>query len=204
MGFDTSGYHHPDTLELTRHREANELIARDPAALLIGWVCDQQVRVQQAFRVPALLRERLGTIDPRQVAALPVERVVDAFLEHPQLHRYGRSMGARVHACMKVVVDRYDGDVERIWLEAEDYDDLARRLRALPGFGVTKVPGFIAMLARQFGLDVHGYEEQLPSYGSLSEVNSYEQLRAYQERKREWKQSKDVRPTGVRHQRELD
>ncbi len=204
MAVDTPTYRHPDTIELTRHPEANELIARDPAALIIGWICDQQVRVQQAFSAPWHLLERLGTLDPSAIAAMPVERVVDAFVEKPPLHRYGRSMGTRVHAAMKLVDEQYGGDVERIWLEAEDYVDLAKRVNAIPGFGMTKVPAFIAMLDRRFGLGVHGYERGLPSYGSLSEVVTYDDLTAYQARKTEYKQSRAQQPTGVRHQRSLD
>lgn len=203
MAVDTSSYRRPRSLEFTRHPEANELIAQEPAALLIGWVCDQQVRVQQAFSAPWHLLERLGTLDPHAIAAMPVERVVEAFVDKPPLHRYGGSMGRRVHACMRHVVEHYDGDVERIWLEAEDYDDLARRVQALPGFGMTKVPAFIAMLARRFCLDVSGFERGLPSYGSLSEVERYDDLVAYQHRKAEWKQQQAERSAGaagVRHE----
>lgn len=204
MAIDTSTYHHPATLELTRHAEANELIASEPVALLIGWICDQQVRVQQAFSAPWHLQERLGTLEPREIASMPVDRVIEAFVEKSPLHRYGRSMGKRVHAAMQLIVDQYDGDVERIWLEAEDYRDLARRINAVPGFGMTKVPAFIAMLARHYGLEVHGFEDGLPSYGSLSDVHSYDDLKAYQARKHEWKQGKAQRTTGVRHTTRLD
>lgn len=198
MAIGTSSYQHPRTLELTRDEEANRLIAQDPAALLIGWICDQQVRVQQAFHAPIELLRRLGTITPREIAALPMQRVVDAFIEHPPLHRYGRSMGMRVHACMQLVTERYGGDVERIWLEAEDYEDLRQRLLELPGFGITKVPAFTAMLARQFGLDVTGFEGGLPSYGSLADVDSYDDLLAYQARKHEYKAAHAPGDTGVR------
>lgn len=199
MGIDTSTYHHPPSLELTRRPEANALLASEPSALLIGWICDQQVRVQQAFSAPWHLQQRLGTLDPVELATMPVERIVEAFVEQPPLHRYGRSMAKRVHACMRVVVDEYDGDVERIWLEAADYQDLSRRINALPGFGITKVPAFIAMLARRFGLEVTGFERGLPSYGSLSEVETCDDLTAYQARKHEWKQGQAQRTTGVRH-----
>ena len=201
---DTSTYPPPASLELPRHPEANELVASEPAALLIGWICDQQVRVQQAFSAPWHLAERLGTLEPRELAAMPVERIVEAFTDKPPLHRYGRSRAQRVRACMNVVVDQYGGDVERIWLEAEDYEDLAQRIQALPGFGITKVPAFIAMLARRFGLEVIGFEGALPSYGSLSEVETYDDLKAYQARKHEWKQSRAQRTTGVRHVTHLE
>ena len=203
MAVDASTYHHPETLELTRDPEANRMIAQDPAALLVGWICDQQVRVQQAFHAPIDLERRLGTLVPTEIAAMPSERVVDAFIEHPPLHRYGRSMGMRVHACMQLIRNEYGGDAERIWLEAEDYEDLRERLLELPGFGITKVPAFTAMLVRRFGLAFEGYEDGLPSYGCLADVETYDDLLAYQVRKHEWRQAHaDVtRKPGVRDRR---
>ncbi|MBA3406459.1 MAG: DNA repair protein, partial [Solirubrobacterales bacterium] len=49
-----------ERLHFTNSDEANELIARDPLALLIGFALDQQVTVQKAFEGPLVLRRRLG------------------------------------------------------------------------------------------------------------------------------------------------
>ena len=46
----------PDRLYFTDSDEANELIATDPLALLVGFVLDQQVTVQKAFAGPLALR----------------------------------------------------------------------------------------------------------------------------------------------------
>ena len=48
----------PDRLYFTDSDEANELIASDPLALLIGFALDQQVTVQQAFIGPLRLGDR--------------------------------------------------------------------------------------------------------------------------------------------------
>ena len=53
----------PERLYFTESDEANELIASDPMALLVGFVLDQQVTVQKAFSGPLALRERLGALD---------------------------------------------------------------------------------------------------------------------------------------------
>ena len=50
----------PDRLHFTDSDEANELIATDPMALLIGFALDQQVSVQKAFSGPLAIRERRG------------------------------------------------------------------------------------------------------------------------------------------------
>ena len=75
----------PDRLYYTDSEEANELIATDPMALLIGFVLDQQVSVQKAFSGPLVLRERLGTLDPSAIAAADLEPI---FKTKPALHRY--------------------------------------------------------------------------------------------------------------------
>jgi uncharacterized HhH-GPD family protein len=190
MAMSTTTYHRPATLEFTQDPAANALIAQNPTALLIGWIFDQQIRVQFAFAAPLKLRDRLGTLDPQRIAKLELQQVVDAVTAKPALHRFGRNIATRVHACMRVVVDAYGGDPERIWLEADDYEDLRNRIVALPGFGETKAPAFAALLARRFGLPITGFEDELFPYGSLSEVVTYDDLLAYQARKAEYKQAK--------------
>ena len=40
--------------------QANELLTREPLALLIGMLLDQQIPMEKAFTSPEVLRERLG------------------------------------------------------------------------------------------------------------------------------------------------
>ena len=63
----------PDRLHFTDSDEANELIASDPMALLVGFALDQQVTVQKAFAGPLVLRERLGAIDAVTLAAADLD-----------------------------------------------------------------------------------------------------------------------------------
>ena len=65
----------------------------------------------------------------------------------------------------RIVVETYDGHAERIWTEAADGKDLARRLQALPGFGAQKVKIFVALLGKQYGLTAPGWEAAAGSYG---------------------------------------
>src|ERR1700726_898216 len=63
----------PDRLHFTDSDEANELIASDPMALLVGFALDQQVTVQQAFLGPLRLLERVGAIDADTLATADLE-----------------------------------------------------------------------------------------------------------------------------------
>src|SRR5919202_28521 len=58
----------PDRLHFTGNDEADELIAREPLALLIGFVLDQQVPVQKAFSSPLELKRRFGSLDAAKIA----------------------------------------------------------------------------------------------------------------------------------------
>ena len=81
-----------ERLHFTDSDEANELIARDPLALLVGFVLDQQVTVQKAFSGPLALRERLGSLDADTLAGADLEAV---FRQKPAIHRFPGSMGKR-------------------------------------------------------------------------------------------------------------
>jgi hypothetical protein len=58
----------PDLLPFTGDDEADRLLAREPLALLIGFVLDQQVPLQKAFSGPLGLRRRIGTLEAGQGA----------------------------------------------------------------------------------------------------------------------------------------
>ncbi|MDQ6792879.1 MAG: Fe-S cluster assembly protein HesB, partial [Candidatus Dormibacteraeota bacterium] len=48
------------TIVWTGRPEADQLLEKDPLALLIGLVLDQQVKMEKAFSGPYELKQRLG------------------------------------------------------------------------------------------------------------------------------------------------
>jgi uncharacterized HhH-GPD family protein len=172
----------PDRLHYTGNDEADELLARQPFALLMGFALDQQVPVQTAFSGPLKLQQRLGTLDPAAIAATDPGRLEELFRQKPAIHRFPGSMAGRVHDLAATVVDEYGGDAERVWADAADADDLRRRIAALPGFGEMKIKAFGAVLAKRFG--VPAAQELAPNHPTLGDVDSAEALERYQEAKR--------------------
>ena len=169
----------PDRLYFTDSDEANELIASDPMALLIGFALDQQVTVQKAFMGPLVIRERLGTLDAEALAAADLEPL---FRERPAVHRFPGSMAKRVHELAVYVRDTYDGDAARVWTDAGDGAALRANLEALPGFGEMKVKSLGAVLAKRFG--IAAAQELVPSHPTLGDVNSAQALADYQAKKK--------------------
>jgi uncharacterized HhH-GPD family protein len=181
----------PDRLHFTEDDEANQLLAAEPFALLVGLALDQQVTVQQAFAGPLRIKQRVGTLDPATLARTDLE---PAFREKPAVHRFPGSMATRVRDLAQVVAEEYGGDASRLWTEASDGDDLRRRIAALPGFGEMKVKTLAAILAKRFGVDAA--RELAPSHPTLGDVDSAQALADYQAAKRAHKAS--LRSTSAR------
>jgi uncharacterized HhH-GPD family protein len=175
----------PDRLHFTDSDEANQLIAREPLALLIGFALDQQVTVPTAFQGPLKLKQRLGTLDAGEIAHLDPAELEAAFREKPAVHRFPGAMATRVQELAAVVDETYDGDAARLWNEAADGAELRRRIEALPGFGQMKVKALGAVLAKRFG--VEAAQDLVPSHPTLGDVDSPEALERYQALKREYK-----------------
>ena len=172
----------PEALYFTDSDEANELLAREPLALLIGFALDQQVPVPTAFAGPYKLKERIGTLDAAAIAGMSPEDLENAFREKPAIHRFPGSMARRVQELCATVADEYDSHAERVWTEAADVADLRRRVGALPGFGEMKISGLGSVLALRFG--VEQARELVPDHACLGAIDSREALAEYQAAKR--------------------
>ena len=145
-------------LQLAQDPDADALLDRDPLALLIGMLLDQQFPMERAFAGPAGLARRLGVdrLDARALAEYDPEVLAAAFTGPPALHRYPAAMAGRVQALAALLVDRYDGDAAALWRDAPDGATLFRRLKALPGFGAQKAQIFVALLGKQRGVTPPG------------------------------------------------
>ena len=175
----------PDRLHYTGNDEADRLIADEPFALLMGFALDQQVPVPTAFSGPLKLKQRLGTVDPIQIAATDPAKLEAAFREKPAIHRFPGNMARRVQEIAAIVAEEYGGDAGRIWTDAPAGADLHRRLSELPGFGEMTIKSLSAVLAKRFG--VEAARELAPNHPTLGDVDSPEALEAYQAKKRAYK-----------------
>ena len=152
--------------------EANQLLETDPLALLIGLVLDQQVKMEKAFAGPYDLKQRLGHLDARRIATMDPEALDKVFRQRPALHRFPGSMARRVQALCQAVVGDYGGDAGALWRDARDGDDLAARIKRLPGFGDMKVKILVAVLAKKFGVKPPGWEKHAASWHTVADVDS--------------------------------
>ncbi|SEO39132.1 HhH-GPD-type base excision DNA repair protein [Trujillonella endophytica] len=155
------------TLTLTQAPRADELLGRDPLALLLGMLFDQQFPMERAFAGPRLLADRMGvdTLSAADIADAAPEQVVAWFQGPPAVHRYPGSMAARAQGVCRLLVERYDGRAEELWADAPDGKALLKRVAELPGFGAQKAKIFVALLGKQYGVTPSGWREAAGEYG---------------------------------------
>ena len=155
------------TLHLSQDDAADALLSRDPLALLLGMLLDQQFPMERAFAAPRLLADRLGvdTLSAAQVAECDPEVLLRHFQGPPALHRYPGSMATRAQELARVLVEGYGGRADALWADAPDGATLLRRLGELPGFGAQKARIFLALLGKQCGVTPPGWREAAGPYG---------------------------------------
>lgn len=184
-------------LHLAGEPAADELLARDPFALVVGMLLDQQIPMEWAFTGPYTIATRLGaqTLDPATVARHDPEEFLAVMKGPPAVHRYPGSMGERVQKLAAYVVEEYDGDAAAIWRDVSDGAQLFARVKALPGYGEQKARILVALLGKQRGVTPQGWREAAGAYGedgsrrSIADVVDAESLAQVRAFKRETKQA---------------
>lgn len=178
------------SLAWTNDPDAAALIARDPLALLIGFLLDQQVPMEWAFGAPHTLKQRLNNkLDARAIAQMEPEMLDAAFRAKPPLHRYPGSMAKRTRTLCQIIVDEYAGETSHIWDDGAEAAEVVRRIARLPGFSVNKAQVIIGTLAKRLGVPLAGWKANSPGWFSLADVDSHEALLKYRELKRAGKKS---------------
>jgi len=190
------------TLYITGERSADKLLNTDGLALLIGMLLDQQVPMEWAFHGPATLKDRLGHLEARQIAAMDQEAFVAVCCEKPAIHRFPASMGRRIHALCTLLTERYDGNATKVWKGVKTGSELYARLRELPGYGEEKAQIFLALLAKRQGVAPAGWQEAAGKFGddvprSVADIfdeDSLAKVRVWKKAQKAAKKDKQDRP----------
>ncbi|MGH3799222.1 MAG: HhH-GPD-type base excision DNA repair protein [Pseudonocardiaceae bacterium] len=182
---------------LSQEAPADALLDRDPLALILAMLLDQQVPMERAFAAPYELAQRLGhDLDVHELADYDPDALADLFAKQPALHRYPKAMAGRVQQICQALVERYDGDVTGLWRDVTDAHELLERLIALPGYAAQKAQIFVALLGKQRGVQPQGWREVAGSYGeegvyrSVADVTDAASLAKVREYKQQMKAAK--------------
>ena len=175
-------------LHLANDPAADAVLDEHPFAVVVGMMLDQQYGMEHAFRGGWKVLSRLGTLDPAAIAAADPEEFTALCSQPPAIHRFPGSMARRLQELAALVVERYDGDVTRLWTEPTTGEELFRRVQELPGFGKQKAQIFVALLGKQLGVRPRGWKQvagdyALSGYRSVADVVDEASLRKVREHK---------------------
>jgi uncharacterized HhH-GPD family protein len=179
-------------IHITGDDAADQVLTEDPLALLVGMLLDQQYPMEHAFRGPAKVLDRFGTLEPSRIAAADPVEFAALCSTPPAIHRFPGSMSARLQELARIVEEKYDGHAERLWNEAATGKELLARMMELPGFGRQKAQIFVALLAKQLGVRPDGWEAAVGAYAedgyrSVADVvdeTSLQKVRDYKKQKK--------------------
>ena len=179
-------------IHITGDDAADQVLTDDPFALLVGMMLDQQYPMEHAFRGPAKVLERFGSLEPARIAAADPEQFAALCSTPPAIDPGNRWMAARLQALAVLVEEKYDGRTERLWTEAATGKELLARVMALPGFGKQKAQIFVALLAKQLGVRPEGWEAAVgayaePGFRSVADVVDTESLQKVRDFKKQKK-----------------
>jgi uncharacterized HhH-GPD family protein len=179
-------------IHITDDDHADQVLTDSPFALLVGMMLDQQYPMEHAFRGPAKVLDRFGSLDPARIAAADPDEFKALCSTPPAIHRFPGSMAARLQELAALVGERYDGHTERLWTEASSGADLVKRVMALPGFGRQKAQIFTALVAKQLGVRPEGWEQAVGDYAhdgyrSVADVVDPASLQKVRDHKQEMK-----------------
>ena len=151
--------------QITGEPAADAVLDEHPLALVIGMQLDQQYPIEHAFRGGWKILSRFGSLDPAEIAAADPDEFKAACSVAPAIHRFPGAKAKQVQELARLVEEKYDGDVTRIWTEAKSGADLFARVRELPGYGDQTTKILIALLAKQVGVAPRGWKAVVGDYG---------------------------------------
>lgn len=169
-------------LNLTGNPDADELLSKDPNALLIGMLLDQQILIEVAFAGPWHIAQRLGgKLDVARIASMDPDEFAELCAQKPAVHRYPRSMAERIQQLCAALVADWGGDAGRMFAAAKTGAELRKGLESLPGYGSVKAGIFLALLGKQYGVTPPGWREAAGEFGlagfrSVADITDPESL----------------------------
>lgn len=147
------------TLYITGNPASDRLLNSNGTALLIGMLLDQQVPMEWAFNGAFTLKQRLGHLDPRKIAAMDPDEFLAVCLEKPAIHRFPKAMAQRIQGMCAIIASEYGNKGDNIWRGVTDAAELFERLRRLPGYGEEKAQIFVALLGKRFDITPNGWKK---------------------------------------------
>lgn len=121
---------------------------------ILGLIFNQNQRAERAWQAPALLKERLGGLDPEFVVTTSRADIIKAIIEKPALHPFGSRMASNVQGTFVLLLEKYGGDGRNIWTHGSNARDVLTRLQECVGIGKHKANVGLFLLREEFHIPI--------------------------------------------------
>jgi endonuclease-3 len=142
-----------EPIDFAKDAPANELLNdldRHPHAFVLACLMDRQYPAYKCWRIPALVRDELGTFDVSRLARVSRGRYQRMFAGPPALHRLKKEMAEIFAAGVARIVSQYDGDAAGIWRGSPPSAAVVRRFLEFRGAGPKIATMAANILVRHF------------------------------------------------------
>ena len=150
-----------------QNEEADRLVKENPLAFLVAVILDQGARAERMWEIPYHLVKIMGHLDIPRIAAMKDEEIYQAFLKLPQRPRYWKTAARRVRIACQQILDRYQGQPERIWGDNPKAGDLEARLKRFDGIGQKKASMATRILGMDLSVPIRAWNEMDVSYDEM-------------------------------------
>jgi uncharacterized HhH-GPD family protein len=125
-----------------------------PHAFVIACLMNKQWQAEKCWSVPYRFKERLGSFEFDDLAAVSQERVASLFIQSPPLHRLKEKMAEVFYAAIQKIREQYSGNAARIWQGHPGSATIVRRFLEFHGAGPKIATMAANILVRDFKVQV--------------------------------------------------
>lgn len=140
-----------DAIQMSK--DERDRFREDYYLLLIAVLADQSVKSEIAWRLPRRLMERIGkhNLNPYWVVSNK-SLVSEALKTKPALHRFPQKMADFIVSMSQTVIDEYDGSVDNLLLNTQNYDVFVKNMKKIKGISDKKANLLFLILTLDFNV----------------------------------------------------
>jgi endonuclease III len=128
-----------------------------PQAFVLACLCDRRGTAEQAWKVPHLLQQRIGTLDVGQLARLSEADWLRVVRNPTAIHVIPETMARVMRLAVERIATAYGGDASRIWTGTPPSARVVRRFLEFHGAGPKIATMAANILVRHFHVPLADY-----------------------------------------------
>jgi len=141
-----------EPIQFTKNEAADNLLNdlnNFPHAFVLACVMDRQIKAEQAWLIPHLIRHEIGNFEFDQLFKLDLE-FLKAVFRKKSLHRFNDTMAELFYDAVKLIQSKCNYDASKIWQDTPKSATIVRRFLEFKGVGVQIATMAANILFREF------------------------------------------------------